>query len=252
MKKQLPFPLDFKSYEENTIPLVHPITFSKNHIPFHKNVLINTQEEYDNYLAMLQYLNNQVGLGFKPKWMVTYHLKHPREFLKPLKETNNQFGHRDTYGYKYSSHLWNQVGYDNYMLNRRNDYDLVSKENNHIKNLINKYLYGIKRFNRKDKIPNMMFFIEKGRVKLQYHIHLLLTGQNCLFNDIIDIEDTLNSSILLRAKSLSKTKHIHCTKVDTPIKVLSYLNKETKGKHLSLDTQSSVLLKKTNETTHRI
>ena len=159
MKKLLPFPLDFQSYEGNPLPLVNPIKLSKKHIPFHKNVLINTQEEYNNYLAMLQYLNNQVELGFKPKWMVTYHLKHPREFLKPLKETNNQFGHRDTYGYKYSSHLWNQVGYDNYMHNRRNDYDLVSKENNHIKNLINKYLYGIKRFNKNYNLTQNAYYI---------------------------------------------------------------------------------------------
>ena len=252
MKKLLPFPLNFDSYEGNPLPLVNTIRISKKHFPIHPKVLLNTQEEYNNYIEMMLYLKNQVELGFQPFCMVTYHLKHPREYLKPLKETNNQFGHKDTYGYRFSSNLWNQVRYDNYMHNRRNDYDLVVKENNHIKNLILKYLYGIKRFTKKDKIPNMMFFLEKGKVKLQYHIHLLLSGQNCKFNDIIDIEDTLNSSILLRAKCLSRTKQIHCKKVTTPVDILSYLNKETKGKHLSLDTQTSVLLRKTNETTHRI
>ena len=133
MKRLLPFPLNFDSYEGNPLPLVHTIKLSKKHFPIHPKVLLNTQEEYENYIEMMLYLKNQVELGFQPFCMVTYHLKHPREYLKPLKETNNQFGHKDTYGYRFSSNLWNQVRYDNYMHNRRNDYDLVVKENNFVK-----------------------------------------------------------------------------------------------------------------------
>ena len=236
----------------NPLPLVVPIKLSRKHIPIHKNCSIWTQEQYDNHIEMLHYLYQQIDLGFEPRWMVTYHLKHPREFLKPLKETNKALGFKDRVGYKCGGRLWNQVPYDNYMHSRRNDYDLTEKENHHIRNLIFKYLYGVKRVNQHWKTPSIMFFIEKGKVKLQYHVHVLLSGLNCLFNDRMDIEEVLNSSVRLRAKSISSTKAIHCKKIDFPYKAVSYLNKETSGKHLSLDTRNSILLKEINETTQRV
>ena len=244
--------MNSQTFDENPLPLVVPIKLSRRHIPIHEGCVIWKQEQYDNHIEMLHYLNNQVALGFNPKWMISCHLKHPREYLKPIKETNNPLGFQDRVTYRKGGRLWNQVTYDNYMHKRRNDYDLTEKENHHIRNLIFKYLYGIKRGNQHWKTPNIMFFIEKGKIKLQNHIHILLSGLNCLYDDRIDIEETLNSSVRLRAKSISETRKIHCREIDNPYKAVSYLNKETSGNHLSLDTKNSILLKGTNETIHRI
>ena len=108
--------------------------------------------------------------------------------------------------------------------------------------------------NKKDKkkfkrIAEAIFVLEdfslseKGKVKLQYHIHILLSG-NMLYDKEVDIVDTLNSSIRKRAKCISATKPIHCQVVDKPSFAMSYLNKEMSKEHLSLDTQNSILIKK--------
>ena len=125
----------------------------------------------------------------------------------------------------------------------RNDYDFTVKDNRHIKNLIYKWLYGIKVINKDTILPQLMTFVEKGKVKLQYHIHILLSG-NMLYDKEVDIVDTLNSSIRKRAKCISATKPIHCQVVDKPSFAMSYLNKEMSKEHLSLDTQNSILIKK--------
>ena len=244
--------MNYQNFTDNPLPLVVPIRLSKKHIPIHKGCTIWNQDQYDNHIEMLHYLNNQINLGFNPQWMVTYHFNHPRDYCKPLKETNKPLGFQDRVGYKSGGKLWNQVKYDKYMNFRRNDYDLTVKENHHVRNLILKYLYGIKRVNQQWKMPSIMFFIEKGKVKLQHHIHILLCGKNLLHKNKTDIEEVLNSSVRLRAKSVSNNKPVHCKKINRPFEAVSYLNKEMSGTHLSLDSQNSVLLKRTHDTTNII
>ena len=190
---------------------------------------------------MLRYLQEQLDLGFDPKYLLTYHLTHPRDYLRPLKETNKKYGHKDRVSYRGGGDLWKKVGYDKYMHKMRNDYDFTVKDNRYVQKLIFKWLYGISKIKKDTILPRMMYFIEKGKVKLQYHIHILLSG-NMLYEDEGDIADTLNSSIRMRAKCISSTKPVHCQKVDNPDTALSYLNKEMSKEHLSLDTQNSLLL----------
>ncbi len=85
-----------------------------------------------------------------------------------------------------------------------------------------------------------MFFHEKGKTKLQYHTHLLLSGDNCIMNTEEDILEVFNSSIRKRAKCMSKWKDVHVRSVDDPSKAISYLNKETNLYHNSLDYKNSI------------
>ena len=84
----------------NPLPLVVPINLSRRHIPINPNCRINNQSQYDHHIEMLKYLYDQLELGFNPKYLITYHLKHPRDYLRPMKETNKKYGHRDRIGFR--------------------------------------------------------------------------------------------------------------------------------------------------------
>ena len=151
----------------------------------------------------------------------------------------------DRYGYKYFGDLWKQ----NYNQKKRSNVDIIYKNSGKIRNLLLKYLYNIKRLNQtwKYNFPNLLFFHEKGNVKLQYHTHLLLPD-TYLHNSKEELLDTFNTSIRLRQKCFSKWKKIDIQEVDTADKysVIGYLNKETTSKHLSFDPYNSIVpLKKT-------
>ena len=221
------------------------IKLNKKHTPIHHKCIINNQVDYENHLQTLSYMYRQLELGFSPNWMVTYHLKNPADQVKPLRETNKPYGFRDRMGYRTYGKLWNQVSKDKWIQDRRNNEFDTTKDNGCVKNLILKYLYGIKRL-RKDgnyKVPNMMFFLEKGKIKLQYHIHLLLPKEGCLYNTSTDVAEVLNSSIRGRARCLSRWKNINVKQIEHPQQAVSYLNKETTGSHTSLDFYNSVLIK---------
>jgi hypothetical protein len=47
-------------------------------------MLMKNKEQFETEL----FLDNQVKLGFKPKWFITYHYKHPSENVRAiLKQT---------------------------------------------------------------------------------------------------------------------------------------------------------------------
>ena len=70
--------------------------------------------------------------------------------------------------------------YYKYWVNRRNNEDQVYEDTSQVRNVLLRYLYGIKRLNRTDKkeFPHIFFFHEKGKTKLQYHTHLLIPKKN--------------------------------------------------------------------------
>ena len=113
-----------------------------------------------------------------------------------------------------------------------------------------KKLYGIKRMNRPDKYeyPNLLFFHEKGKTKLQYHTHILLPSRNLMSNDVMELMDIFNTSIRKETKCISKWKRIDITEVETPNNIMSYLNKETNATGVSFDFINSnpIVLSKTN------
>ena len=240
----------------NELPYVAPIKLDKEHIKIHPRCFIWNQEQYDNHLAMLKFLYQQLELGFQPQWMITYHLKHPSERVKNVPEMyqvkgkmpRTRWGRKiiDEGEYNPQSSLWDGCAYYNYYDNRRNDEFETETDNRQIKNLMLKYLYGIKRLNQtwKPNFPkNMLFIMEKGKAKLQYHIHLLLPKVREELNTKPQILRVLNSN-RDKARCLSSWKSIDVKEIDKPYKSVSYLNKETTGTHCSLDFSNSILLTK--------
>ena len=167
------------------------------------------QYRYDSLL----YLQEQLELGFDPKWLITYHYFTPEEVLKVLRETENDHGFRNRYG---SKNLWNQVARDKWIKRRREELDWIIKDTSQIKNLELKHIYGVSRLNNLDKysIPPMLFFHELGKVNLQFHTHQLMSQVPEEFKQLADdfskngfITTSLDNLINFSPKSLSFS---HC------------------------------------------
>ena len=217
------------------------IKLHRKHIPLHPKLNIRTQKDYDYYIEVLLYLHNQLILGVEPVFMVSMHYQHPVEHTKPLKETDKPLGFGDRYGFKTIRDIWKEVPLYKYWEKKRNEEEQVIKDTKKVKCRILKKLYGIKRLNRPDKydVPNLLFFHERGKTKLQYHTHILLTGNNLLTNDTNELLDIFHTSIRQETKCLSRWKHIDVKPVETPYNVIGYLNKETHSSHISFDFYNS-------------
>ena len=215
------------------------IKLDKKHQPINPSLCIHTQIDYDYYIAVLNYLYQQVDMGFKPKYLVSLHYQNPAEYCKPIRETNKPLGFGDRIGFKTSIPLWNSVAWDRFIEYNRNDIDTTMKNTGKIRNLILKYLYGIKRLNRPDKFefPNLYFFHEKGKVGLQYHTHILIP--ECKYH-ISEIEEVFNTSIRERCKCISRWKTIDITEVNSSRGVMGYVNKETSSQHTAFDFLNSI------------
>ena len=202
---------------------------------------IKTQNDYNYYIEVLLYLQNQLLLGVEPKYMVSMHYQHPVEHCKPLKETDKPYGFGDRYGFKTLRNIWNEVPLYNYWEKRRKNEEQVIMDTQKVKCRIMKKLYGIKRMNRPDKYeyPNLLFFHEKGKTKLQYHTHILLPSRNLMSNDVMELMDIFNTSIRKETKCISRWKHIDITEIETPNNVMSYLNKQTNATGVSFDFMNS-------------
>tara|TARA_B100000282_G_scaffold279002_1_gene239013 strand:- start:1574 stop:2437 length:864 start_codon:yes stop_codon:yes gene_type:complete len=219
------------------------IKLHKNHIPLNPKICIQTQESYDFYMETLLWLLNQLKMGVEPAWFITFHYEHPSEKVKKLKETSFTEGWRDRIFFKDLCSLH----YYKYWVNRRNDEDQVYEDTSQIRNVLLRYLYGIKRLNRTDKkeFPNIFFFHEKGKTKLQYHTHLLIPKKNLNpdFNNQKDLSWLFNDFIRHKRKCFSKWKHIDVRPVNDKEGLIGYLNKETNPNHISFDFFNSIPLK---------
>lgn len=162
------------------------------------------------------FLQQQLNLGFNPKWFITYHLFNPTE--------NKLQSNRS---------VWKTIPYYEHYNNRRNDYDCIVEDTSQIKNIILKYLYGIKRLNHtwKHNFPNLFFFHELG-IGAQYHTHLLMP--ECNYENIQLLDFIWNNKLKKKRKCFSKF-NIHIREIDNPKLALDYVNKETCWKHNSLD-----------------
>ena len=143
-----------------------------------KNPKCNVEER----IATLKFLHDQVWKGFSPRWFINYHLFHPEELIKPIKETNRPLGHKDRYGIE--KNLWKYLPRFKYFDYRRSDKDEVEHDTRKIRNVLLRKGYGIKRFkkHRMREYPQMIFAHELGKYKLQYHTHLLLPEINKSLN----------------------------------------------------------------------
>ena len=219
------------------------IRLHRDHTAINPAVCINTQKDYEYYLGTFLYLREQLKKGIKPKWLVSLHYQHPVEHIKSIKETDKPFGFGDRYGFRTYGNIWSQVANYNYWEHRRNDEDSVIKDASQIRNSVLKLFYGIKRLNQtwKHNFPNLLFFHEKGKTKLQYHTHLLLP-ETTAYNNVEDLLDCFNTTIRKSRKCLSKWKSIDVKEIDgrDKYKVIGYLNKETCSKHISFDPFNSI------------
>jgi hypothetical protein len=217
------------------------IKLHRKHIPLHPKLIIRNQDDYDVYIATLLYLLNQVQLGFDPKWLVSFHYQHPSEHGKLIKETDKPYGFGDRYHLQTKGNIWKEVPYYNYLSKRRNTEEWIYDDASQIRNVILKDLYGIKRLNQvwKYEFPNLFFFHEKGKTKLQYHTHLLLTAINLRYNSEEELVDIFNNSIKKKRRCFSNWK-IDITPVNNSKGVIGYLNKETNANHISFDPFNSI------------
>ena len=116
--------------------------------PYCFAAIMKNREHFETHL----FLENQLRLGFEPKWFITYHYKHPSENMIPIRETSNPFGFQDRIGFKGQGGMWNQVSWYEQMERKRNSYDSLIRDTSQIKNCILKYLYGINRLNQEWKL----------------------------------------------------------------------------------------------------
>ena len=209
-----------------------------------KNPKCNVEER----IATLKFLYDQVGKGFSPRWFITYHLFHPEELLKPIKETNRPLGHKDRYStlwykdrYGNEKNLWKYLPRYKYFDYRRSDKDEVEHDTRKVRNVLLRKGYGIKRFNkhRMREYPQMIFAHELGKYKLQYHTHLLLPEINKSLNSVNSVEN-LFSYIRTKVQSISRWKHIKVEEVTDANYLLSYLHKETRKNINPIDYKNSI------------
>ena len=208
-----------------------------------KNPKCNVEER----IATLKFLHDQVWKGFSPRWFINYHLFHPEELIKPIKETNRPLGHKDRYGfdkkdrYGFEKNLWKYLPRYEYFERERCNPDAIVKDTRKIRNCILRKGYGIKRVNQtwKYKIPQMIFAHELGKYKLQYHTHLLLPEISKSLNSVNSVEN-LFSFIRSKIKCVSRWKSIHIEEVDNSKNILSYLNKETRKNTNPIDYENSI------------
>ena len=221
-----------------------------------KNPKCNVEER----IATLKFLHDQVWKGFSPRWFINYHLFHPEELIKPIKETNRPLGHKDRYStlwykdrYGNEKNLWKYLPRFKYFDYRRSDRDEVEHDTRKIRNLILRKGYGIKRLNQtwKYKIPQMIFVHELGRYKLKYHTHLLLPEISKSLNSVNSVEN-LFSYIRNKVQCMSRWKKIEVIDLKEELKlnqrndgdntkfILGYLNKETHKNINSIDYKNSI------------
>ena len=211
------------------------IRFHKEHIPLHPKLNIRNQEDYNNQIEMLLYLLDQIQSGFKPKYLITLHPCHPSELVAAKKETKNELGWRDRITFISNKPLWDEVSQYNYWHQHRNDFYAAEEDSKVIRNLLIQRLYGIQRLN-KDHNKNILIFLEKGKVKLQYHMHILIPEVDGL--NAKDVESLFIDQIRPRVKCLSLWKKPRVDMVYDINNIIGYLNKEVNASHCSLSSYS--------------
>jgi hypothetical protein len=191
------------------------------------------------------FIRREYELGFSPDITVSYHLSHPNEIGRILKETDFQGTRPDRYSLQTPEPLWSVVTRDKYYDHIRSDYDSVEKDTGHLRNLFIKYLYGCKRVNQEWNHGDIrfMFFHERNSCG-QYHTHVLLDSTGMITDNIIDIQDILKTSVRKRAKSISKRRRIYCEYTRNEKASCEYLTKTVDDGVLALDWTNSKFIQR--------
>ena len=196
--------------------------------------------------VMLEWLHDQVNKGFDPQWMISLHYSHPSELVWQKRETKNELGWRDRISFGSHHSLWKEVSAYNYWESYRNDWDQVDSDAKHIRNIILREFFGVKRLNRPDKYDpvNLLMFHEKGKVKLQFHTHILLPKIPYFNQESIEI--LFNTYIRPKCNCFSRWKKIDVTAIkDDKYSIMGYLNKEVNASYTALSSYSLPIIEAT-------
>ena len=217
------------------------INLLRKHKPLPNKWIIKNQTQYET----AQYLMEQETNEFNPCFLVTFHYYHPDENDYCHKRHNNKTNKKRFY-----NSLWKEAARDAFVRRRRlNEFELI-RDHTQIKNVILKELYGVKRLNKEYKyeMPYMLFFYEKGKSKVKYHTHLLLS-YTAYFksgawrrSSLETLEEVFNNRIRPKRKCFSNWKNIHIEKINDVRGALSYCNKEPTSSNYSIDYQNSNLV----------
>lgn len=172
----------------------------------------------------LKLLNQQKGRGADFYWMLTFHYRNPA-----------------VTGWGTKKQLHN--GSINGMTKLRVDSIHVSKDAKHIRNLLLRSIWGVKRLDlRNSAKAAMIFFHEKGQ-GIQYHTHLLIgkTPPPCL--TVESIETVWKQKVLPKAKFLSRTNTVDVRAVHGVQGAFDYLTKEIALADNVIDCEASCLLR---------
>lgn len=195
--------------------------------------------------AVIDVVDEQVQLGFSPCWVLAFHYGNPYERGWRVYETATRWG----YKIPTNRMLWDNVGYDKSLLARRNDPDLVSKDAEHVRNLLLQRGWGVsgKLENHEEGSIPLIFIHEKGKEQIQYHTHLLLPALPAELNSIKGIQRLWKQEIIPRAQSLSRTNSLHAQRVYDIQGLMRYLTKEVGSDDVCIDFRASRLIKHTEQ-----
>ncbi|MCP9916243.1 hypothetical protein [Cyanobium sp. ATX 6F1] len=203
--------------------------------------------------ATRDYLQSYLVDGYQPRYLVTLHYRSPADA---------------NWGSNPAASTWQQTPAYNYYTRRRNDYDAVSQDATHLRNLLLARYYHVptprhlRRLASRNRAaghppqPLVLVFHELGSLRTQYHSHLLLPHPPGTDHTAGSLTRDLNHHLPARAKCLSwRGIHVRgiaggtaaCTAADlvgvlehpTAAFSVDYLTKETTGQHFSFDPVAS-------------
>jgi hypothetical protein len=188
--------------------------------------------------ATLQFLKEQGWRGFQPEWMISFHYANGLERgWNTARRAHNTGNARSG-----SAPLLLNQPTSSGITRARNDFFKVSKDAQHIRNLIRKGIWNVNRFDRVDESTTpMIFFHEKGGQNVQYHTHLLLGKTPDNFKTIESIEQFWQDYVMPRAKCISRTNSTHVRVADSHLRAIGYLTKELSFRRDVVDYEASCL-----------
>jgi hypothetical protein len=197
---------------------------------------------YDRELqkATVCHVMDQIHSGFSPQWMLTYHYGNPYERGWRVIENAKRWGYR----IPTNRMLWSNVGFDQSLLARRNDPIRISRDAQHIRNLLIQHGWGINGDLRKHdpSTTPMLFVHERGREQIQYHTHLLISALPDSLNNPQAIHKLWKEAILPKARCLSRTNSLHVEPVSNVRGMMRYLSKEVRANDINVDYIASCLV----------
>jgi hypothetical protein len=172
--------------------------------------------------------------------MLTFHYNNPYQRGWRVIEPGLKWGYR----LPKEKSLWQDVGADHAITNRRNDIIKVSGDARVIRNHLIRAIWGVNNLKKHDQSKSpMLIFHERGRQQLQYHTHMLLPVLPESINNEVAIKGMWSTAIRPKVKCLSKTNSLHVQRIYSPANALGYLTKEITADFPVVDWNASIMVR---------